>query len=124
MHFPPEMPLKAAMVSKKMGYQKSRETSLAKDSKHGFLAVLTLSPATNAVKNAPRPSLSKTPGSKGLQYNVLHLPLLDHAIARHHRDLSSSTPFGLALQPRQENRVACDQAGLGVCSVVRRNYGA
>jgi hypothetical protein len=54
----------------------------------------------------------------------MHLPPLDHITARHHQDLSSSTPFGLVSQPRQENHVACGQVGLGGCFVARTNYGA
>ena len=49
---------------------------------------------------------------------------MDRVKAKHRRDLSSSTPFGLVSQPRRGNHEACDQAGLDGYSVARTNYGA
>ena len=46
------------------------------------------------------------------------------SIARYRPNLSSDTPFGLVWQPRQENLLACDQAGLDGYSAGRMNYGA
>ena len=46
------------------------------------------------------------------------------SIARYRPNLSSDTPFGLVWQPRQENLLACDQAGLDGYSAGRMNCGA
>ena len=46
------------------------------------------------------------------------------SIARHRPYLSSDTPFGLVWQPRQENLLACGQAGLDGYSAGRTNCGA
>jgi hypothetical protein len=48
---------------------------------------------------------------------------LSTAIAKHRSYLSSDTPFGLAWQPRQENPLACGQAGLDGYSAGRMNCG-
>ena len=49
---------------------------------------------------------------------------LSTTIAKHRSYLSSDTPFGLVWQPRQENLLACGQAGLDDYSAGRMNCGA
>ena len=46
------------------------------------------------------------------------------SIARYRPNLSSDTPFGLVWQPRPENLLASDQAGLDGYSAGRMNCGA
>jgi hypothetical protein len=53
----------------------------------------------------------------------IYIRLSVTSIARHRSYLSSDTPFGLVWQPRQENLLACGQAGPDGYSAGRMNCG-
>ena len=59
-----------------------------------------------------------------MQFPRAYKRLSATSIARYRPNLSSDTPFGLVWQPRQENLLACDQAGLDGYSAERMNCGA